>query len=459
MRSFRIHLAALAAVLMLTGCSDNNSLAEPEITSSPEVTGTTGETGEITETNQTSKSTDEADGITGSTGSTETPEQSYSSAETPPEGDNSQNTGISLVSGEYSDNTLIFNLRGRYCDFSELPFSVQTYQPDLPEDQEFTLQDVCNGKMILRQEIADADVQLADERFQPVRLYTYDLKTGTLTQIFSSLEPLPDSEGAITYNPIYADDKYLAAKQDKGGEEFLTVFSHDENRAVLSLPLYSDNCTFLHSDQVCIAEDYLYFDGEYTIPEYEKTVLAAFRASLQNGRVELISAGLWSPQYGVGNVCFSVALNQMRGYTNLRGDNFLPETSTGVQTIFTDTYYPIEVEPVANEILGERYHVRWNDKFNIYREIGTTGFGYKPYYFNAHITRDGIYLIKLLHEESGGENNRTLIGVCDTKTGENTAALIEPAESQFVIADNTAIYIVNGETLETTVLAKNSESY
>ncbi len=459
MRSFRKHLAALAAVLMLTGCSDNNSSTEPGITSSPEVAGITGETGEtseITETDQTSKSTESTE----NTGNTGIPEQSYSPAETAPEGENPQNTGVSLVSGEYSDNTLIFSLKGRYCEFSELPISIQTYQPDLPEGQEFTLQNVCNGKMILRQEIPDADVQPADERFQPIRLYAYDLKTGTLTQIFSSLEPLPESEGAIIGSPFYVDDKYFAAFQDKGGEGFLTVFSHEERRAVLSLPLNSENCSLFYSGLVCIVDDYLYFDGEYTIQEFEKTVLAAFRANLLNGRVELISERIWAPHYGVGNVCFNVALYQMRGFTNLRGDYFPPgDSSTGTQTVFTDTYYPIEIEPAANEILGERYHVRWSDKEHVYHEIGTTGFGYKPFNFNAHITRDGIFLIELLHEESGGENNRTLIGVCDPQTGENAAALIESAKPRWVFAENAAIYIVNGKTLETAVLTKNSESY
>lgn len=459
MPKIRKYIAALTAALLLCGCTNNDTSSAPESVSSSEATSATSENSPEITTSAPEQNT--------------TPEGGAAPADPGVMDTSSVNSGgVDLVSGNYSDNNNIFDLNGKYCDISELPFSVETFQPELVPENSVCI-NVCNGKLIL--------IHYKPIHYKPTEdiwqvdqstweLYTYDLKSKELTEIYSSNEwkmTAPNSTNMQYYSGnnalLYADDTYVfIISTDEYGAERYTVINHTTGKIVLDLPKTSENgnSTYFANYFVTIVYDYLYFDGYYNIAEYDKAIPVIFKANLQNGEIELFRTGACYPFYGVANVCFKLVLDSNQyyiddNYANLRGDIFqTSDTGNNTQTSIADTYYPIVSQSLSDDILGSREKLSWIDKNNISHEIGTTGFNY--YVVDKHITKDGIFLFTLCRNEN---QPRLLIGCYDEKSGINYAALVETNRDERVFMENTAIYLVKDNTLETTVLSPYKDEF
>ncbi len=458
MRNCNKLMAVLTAVLMLGGCANNGGSS-------------------VTETDPTSETVSKVNSTAETTAEISAPEQGGASQEAASgepaavssgvEGEAAQNpgAGVDLVSGEYSENSLIFDLNGKYCDVSELPFSVRTYLPDF-WGENLALSNACGGKLILGKRLR------SDENGVPISegqaFYTYDFKTGTLTEIFNTRNaPMPAEYPGAEYSVVQnINDTYTVYTVISEYREIIVAENHTTGKTVFTLA--NDNEKYwINSNSALIVGDYLYFDGTYYIPEFKKTIPVIFSVDLANGEIDILCSGMSEPRYGVANVCFKIESPNpdVEFYTNLRGEVFdgRYDKLRGVAAIFADTYFPIDCETLYDEYLGSREKICWIDKFEESHEIGTTGFNYElDIYFNsynaAHITRDGIYLLELARYELENPSTinstfRYLIGRYDEETGENTAALIESDGNDYVFVENTAIYIVDPDTLETMVLS------
>lgn len=454
MPKIRKYIAALTAALLLCGCTNNDTSSAPESVSSSEATSATSENSpEITTSAPEQNTTPEGGAAPADPGVTDT--SSVNSG------------GVDLVSGNYSDNNNIFDLNGKYCDISELPFSVETFQPELVPENSVCI-NVCNGKLILIHHQPTEDISPVNP--STWELYTYDLKSKELTEIYSSNEwkmTAPNSTNMQYYSGnnalLYADDTYVfIISPDEYGAERYTVINHTTGKIVLDLPKTTENgnTTYFANYSMTIVYDYLYFDGYYYIAEYDKVIPVIFKANLQNGEIELFRTGACYPFYGVANVCFKIVLDSNQyyiddNYANLRGDIFqTSDTGNNTQTSIADTYYPIVSQSLSDDILGSREKLSWIDKNNISHEIGTTGFNY--YVVDKHITKDGIFLFTLCRNEN---QPRLLIGCYDEKSGINYAALVETNRDERVFMENTAIYLVKDNTLETTVLSPYKDEF
>ncbi len=440
MRNCNKLMAVLTAVLMLGGCANNGGAS-------------------VTETDPTSEAVSKVNPTAEASAEISAPEQAGASQEAAPsspvdpgnsggEVEAAQNpgAGVDLVSGEYSDNSLIFDLNGKYCDVSELPFSVQTFQPDI-DPEELIFLKACGGKLLLMKgkRLGEYDEYEPGGEIQWT-IYSHDLRSGETSEVYTSL-----------VYPSYIDDTYVVFSPSL---ESITAVDYTTGKTVFARQNDPDKYTFYVTHNCLIVNDQLYFDGTYNIPEFKKTIPVIFSANLANGDMDILCSGMSEPRYGVANVCFRIESPNADAefYTNLRGEVFdgRYDKLRGVSTIFADTYFPIEYETMFDEHLGSRDEIRWIDKFETYHEIGTTGFNYELaiHENSAYITRDGIYLLVLARYEPKEKSTfRYLIGRYDEETGENTAALIESDGNDYVFVENTAIYIVDHDTLETMVLS------
>ncbi len=439
MRNCNKLMAVLTAVLMLGGCANNGGAS-------------------VTETDPTSEAVSKVNPTAEASAEISAPEQAGASQETASgepaavssgvEGEAAQNpgAGVDLVSGEYSENSLIFDLNGKYCDVSELPFSVQTFQPDI-DPEELIFLKACGGKLLLMKgkRLGEYDEYEPGGEIQWT-IYSHDLRSGETSEVYTSL-----------VYPSYIDDTYVVFSPSL---ESITAVDYTTGKTVFARQNDPDKYTFYVTHNCLIVNDQLYFDGTYNIPEFKKTIPVIFSANLANGDMDILCSGMSEPRYGVANVCFRIESPNADAefYTNLRGEVFdgRYDKLRGVSTIFADTYFPIEYETMFDEHLGSRDEIRWIDKFETYHEIGTTGFNYELaiHENSAYITRDGIYLLVLARYEPKEKSTfRYLIGRYDEETGENTAALIESDGNDYVFVENTAIYIVDHDTLETMVLS------
>lgn len=459
MPKIRKYIAALTAALLLCGCTNNDTSSAPESVSSSEATSATSENSPEITTSAPEQNT--------------TPEGGAAPADPGVMDTSSVNSGgVDLVSGNYSDNNNIFDLNGKYCDISELPFSVETFQPELVPENSVCI-NVCNGKLIL--------IHYKPIHYKPTEdiwqvdqstweLYTYDLKSKELTEIYSSNEwkmTAPNSTNMQYYSGnnalLYADDTYVfIISTDEYGEEEYTVINHTTGKTALKLPKTSENgnTTYFANYFVTIVYDTLYFDGTYYVSDYNMEIPVIFKANLQTGEIELFRTGACYPFYGVANVCFKIVLDYNQyyiddNYANIRGDIF--QTYDPVNSTYTsivDTYYPIVSQSLSDDILGSREKLSWIDKNNISHEIGTTGFNY--YVVDKHITKDGIFLFTLCRDDN---QSRLLIGCYDEEIETNYAALVETNRDERVFMENKAIYLVKDNTLETTVLSPYKDEF
>ena len=423
MPRMKIFAAALAA-LLLCGCSNDTSSA-PEVTSATESTLPTTEA----LSSATVEQGQAPGGIPADTGTPAAP------------------GGVDLVSGDYSDNSLIFDLNGTYCDVSGLPFTVETFKPELSVEKGYLL-DVRDGKLIFQ---GWNENDLPDQNNWSI--FTYDLRTEELTEVFNAMAAMPDAEGC---SPIYANDEYVVVCAYPDDRNTYRVFRYGRNDPVFTLPKSDENNVYISSGSMYIVYDQLYFDGECRLSGFDQSIPAIFRTYLSDGKTDVFALNAGYPRYGVGNVCFSIRTNDTIGkyLSDLRGDIYPSwDEISRTSTILDDTYYPIRTRYIEDKILGGRTTVSWLDKSPTLHEIGTTGFGYGT--SGAHITIDGIFMIPLYHENSSSVN-KLLVGMYDKYADANRAALI-PCEDRSVFAENTALYYVDRETLETTMICPYDE--
>lgn len=433
------YIAALAAISLLCGCSNSTTSSAPEATSaeSPAITA---------EAPQGSTSEHTAlPGVPAVTSANE------STSADPAEAPTDNSGGVDLVSEKYSENSLIFDLNGTYCDVSELPFSVETFKPELSVQRGY-LCSVRGGKLIF---------QGWNENDLPEQnnwsIFTYDLRTEELTEVFNAKAALPDVTGSA---PLYANEEYVVVRVYPDYENTYRVFRYGNNDPVLTLPDDSaeDNHYFT-GGSMYIVYDQLYFDGNCRLSGFDKTIPVIYRAYLSNGELGVYAANVEYPRYGVGNVCFNINFQDLTGVvdtyiSDLRGD-FFHAYDDRTHTILENTYYPVQITDIPDEILGYRNAVNWLDKSSDSHEIGTTGFGCSAN--SGHITIDGIFMLPLYHKNSG-TNKNLLVGMYDKYADTNRAALI-PCEYRSIFAENTALYYVNWETLETIMISPHEDVF
>ena len=357
--------------------------------------------------------------------------------------------GVDLVSETYSENSLIFDLNGTYCDVSELPFSVETFKPELPVQRGY-LCNVRGGKLIIQ---GWNENDLPDQRDWSI--FTYDLRTEELTEVFNTKAALPDVLGSA---PIYADEEYVVVQVYPDHDTTYRVYKYGNNDPVFTLPESDENNHYFTGGSMYIVYDQLFFDGNCRLAGFDKTVPVIYRAFLTHKELGVYAANVEYPRYGVGNVCFNMDFHDLTGIvdtylSDLRGDIF-KEYDDQTRSLLENTYYPIQIRDIEDDILGFRYAVSWLDKSSDPHQIGTTGFGYSS--FNGHITIDGIFMLPLYHDI--GTSKKLLVGMYDKSTDTNRAALI-PCESGSVFAENTALYYVDRETLETIMLSPHEEVF
>lgn len=446
MRSCKKLMAVLTAALLLCGCTNNGGSSVTETDPTAETAAAVDPTAEAS----AELSAPEQGGAFQETASSSPVDPGNSGGDV--EAAQNPGAGVDLVSGEFSENSLIFDLNGKYCDVSDLPFSVQTFQPDIDPEEIIFLR-ACGGKLLMMK--GERLGEYTDEYYAGGEIqwtiYSHDLSSRETSEVYTSL-----------VYPSYIDDTYVVFSPSL---ESITAVNYTTGKTVFAQRNDPDKYTFYVTPNCIIVNDQLYFDGTYNITEFKKTIPVVFRANLANGDMDILCSGMSEPRYGVANVCFKMELPNadVDVYTNFRGEIFSERNDKlrGVSTIFTDTYFPIEYDILYDEHLGSRDKICWIDKYEESHEIGTTGFKYEldvSYNSNpAHIIRDGIYLLELVRydQENFTVNStfRHLIGRYDEETGVNTAALIENDGNDYVFVENTAIYIVDPDTLETMVLS------
>lgn len=428
MRFYKRYIAALAAVTLLCGCSNDTSSA-PEVTSAAEASAPTAESPQETTTEQGSAPA----GV---------PAVTEVSSANP--------GGVDLVSETYSENSLIFDLNGTYCDVSELPFSVETFKPELSVQYGHLL-NIRDGKLIFSS--WNDDIYGDDWT-----IFTYDLRTEELTEVFSSKAVLSKDEGG---SPLFANEEYVVVCTYPDHETTYRVYKYGNNEPVFTLPDSDEDNRYFTCGSMCIVYDQLFFDGECRLAGFDKSVSVLYRAYLSHGgELGVYAANVVYPRYGVGNVCFNMDYHDLTGVvdssylSNLRGD-FFRAYDGNTNTILENTYYPIQITDITDEILGFRDSANWLDKDSNPHDIGTTGFGYRAN--SGHITIDGIFMLPLYHENASTVD-KLLVGMYDKSSGKNTAALIS-CEYRSVFAENTALYYVDRETLETVMLLPHEEVF
>lgn len=427
MRFYKRIIAAAAVFALLCGCSNNTASSTPEENPTAESSAPTAEAPQVTKEQPTAPGGVPADASS-----------AVSTAETAPEATN----GVDLDSGKYSENSLIFDLNGTFCDVSELPFSVETFKPNLSINYG-NIMNIRDGKLILRDDNDDWSI------------YTYDLRTEELTKVFSEKETVT---GAIYSSPIYANHEYVVVCALTEDLHSYRVYKYGKSDPVLTLPESDENNRYFVNGTMEIVYDQLFFDGVCRLGGFNKTVPVIYRAYLSHGDTEVFTVNASTPRYGVCNVCFSINFNDLIGVyiSDLRGDIFPSwDESSQTSTTLDDTYFPIRTRYIEDEILGSRTAISWLDKNSNSHEIGTTGFGYST--TNVHITRDGIFLMPLYH---GNDSmvKQLLIGMYDPYSDTNRAALI-PCQWRGVFTENNAIYYVDIATLETIMLSPHEEVF
>ncbi|MGN1339853.1 MAG: hypothetical protein ACI4WS_06140 [Oscillospiraceae bacterium] len=438
MRIYR-HIAALAALSLLCGCSNSTTSSAPEVTSA-ETSAITAEAPQETTSEQTAPG-----GVPAVTSANE------ATSADPAVMSSDNSGGVDLVSEKYSENSLIFDLNGTYCDVSKLPFSVETFKPELTVQRGY-LCNVRGGKLIFQ---GWSENDLPDQNNWSI--FTYDLRTEELTEVFNAKAALPDVTGSA---PLYANEEYVVVGVYPDYVNTYRVFGYGNNDPVLTLPDSDEDSHYFTSGSMYIIYDQLFFDGECRFAGFDKSVPVIYRAYLTHDDFDVYAANVKNPRYGVCNVCFNLDFQDLTGVvdssylSDLRGDIFL-EYDDQTHTILEGTYYPIQIRGIEDEILGFRYAVSWLDKRSDSYEIGTTGFGYSA--DRGHITIDGIFMLPLYHENTG-TIKKLLVGMHDKYTDTNRAALI-PCEYRSVFTENTALYYVDRATLETVMLSPHEEVF
>lgn len=428
----RKHFALLAALLLLCGCTNNGGSSvtetEPTAENSAEVNSTAETTGEIMpeQGGASQEAAPEAPAATGVPGGEGVPAQN-------PGG------GVDLVSGGYSENSLIFDLEGTYCDISELPFSIKTYS--LPPDAaKLNFERFGGGRLYFTDYIYDeADVVSA------FTLYAFDLETGELTEEYSG-------EGRY----VFADDRYVVTKNEASGVTSVirlsngnTVYEYNNDDGYFS--------TF--SGEVVIVYDTMYYDALHKLPDFDISIPMVMTVNLLTGERSLYDINVGYPSNGTGGVVFMHFCDDMGwdGSVNIRGDSYPHDSSSNFKWNLEGSF-PIKIDSSYENVLGSRNKLSWINNANEPIRIGTTGFRIEP--AGIQISKDGLFVLDLVKFEDTDDDPFTsrrwrVIGCYDGKTSQNVAAINEYEwKDEELFTDQGKIYIVNIPELEIKVVSK-----
>ncbi len=423
--------ALLTAITLLCGCSGNSEPSETESTSEPPAITVEVSVPELTDAPQS----DAPAGITGG-----------DNADSTSVADGSQ--GVDLESGSWTENDNLFKLNGTWCTLEELPLTKTEYQlPGKWSDKQIKYE-AKNGML----QIIATDI--IPQQPCPPEVWYIDLATGEERLVYT---------GGVFDNIVYTGEKYVAALRTGIETDELIVVSVQTGETV-----YQGNCRqgnysltpYLNSQAI---HDTMYIGGEYTLPDFNKTVDAIFTLDLLTSTIDLFGINMSGLAYGSANLCW----NEGGIKTNLLGEISTPYAHIGDKIVTSDmegSYYTTTQIGNYTDILGSRYQLYWTDH-EAYHEsnesgqhfVGETGYSVSPYDF--HITKDYIFTTCLGTED--GVLHNILIGKFDIESDTAQAALISvPASDDFIntYVDNSAAYIVNYTTGKITMFSAGDNS-
>lgn len=449
MPKYAKRIALLAAFAMLCGCTGNTGSTQ---TSTAEAVQTAQGSAEAPHSSEASPAGETTADVSSQPGQPEQTEQP---------GQTGNSSGVSLISGGDSKYSDIFELNGTWCDVSELPFNVETYDvPLLGKWGGDNFLGCFDKKMYFTE-----GSQIHGEWWSENRLWRFDPLTGT-EELLYDYGSDDSSLSALFANDTYVVYERFAFEFDEDGSvkdstEWLTVVNHQTGKTVFDVPEMSGNIRYLPTRGVQAVYDRMYISAEYTLPEFGQTLKTVLTVELTTGEVGLYDLGLTDVYYGVGNVCFlteDLSVRTLYGslpiilpsYEGI-GDNAL------IFYNMLNTYYPTTVLTRNYDVLGEQSELGWRNRDNTEEHlIGKSA-------FSVFITSDGvmnrggIFCVRMwkylptqtLVQEPDyykqDTDNYLLIGWYDDDAESARAALLDLGQDEFpeIIANNDCIFLLD----------------
>lgn len=419
-------IALLTAITLLCGCSGSPAPSDTESTAeSPAVTA------EVSAPEQTdAPDSDAPAGINGGDNADSTPSQ-----------------GVDLNSGSWTENDNLFKLNGTWCTPEDLPLKKTEYQiPDRwrTKDIKYTFG---NGTMYLT--VREKNDEPFYNNTNPPEVWYIDLATGEERLAFSGSEGWYD-------NVVYAGEKYLVISHSNETSRETRVLNALTGEVLLNLPETSENILLLPQMGTQVIYDTMYIGGQYTLPEFGKSVDAIFTIDLLTGNMSLFGTNISSTSYGSANLFWYDDGGTM---TNILGEKALTELFVGSKTIYQDMdsgYYTVTSVRDSSDVLGFKNSIYWSDHDQEHDDpadsqhfLGETGYSVSAY--DMRITKDCIFAAWLDTPWSSGTN--LMIGKYDTETESASAAILDMSgKGSFSInSDNYNIYLMNNTTRKITI--------
>ena len=241
MPKYAKHIALLAAFAMLCGCTGNTGSTQ---TSTAEAVQTAQGSAEAPHSSEAPPAGETTADVSSQPGQPEQTEQTEQPGQT------GNSSGVSLISGGDSKYSDIFELNGTWCDVSELPFNVETYDvPLLGKWGGDNFLGCFDKKMYFTE-----GSQIHGEWWSENRLWRFDPLTGTEELLYDYGSD--DSWlSALFANDTYVVYERFAFEFDEDGSvkdstEWLTVVNHQTGKTVFDVPEMSGNIRYLPTQGV-----------------------------------------------------------------------------------------------------------------------------------------------------------------------------------------------------------------
>lgn len=233
MPKYAKHIALLAAFAMLCGCTGNTGSTQTSTAEAVQTAQGSAEAPHSSEAPPAGETTADVSSQPGQPEQTEQPGQTGNSS------------GVSLISGGDSKYSDIFELNGTWCDVSELPFNVETYDvPLLGKWGGDNFLGCFDKKMYFTE-----GSQIHGEWWSENRLWRFDPLTGT-EELLYDYGSDDSSLSALFANDTYVVYERFAFEFDEDGSvkdstEWLTVVNHQTGKTVFDVPEMSGNIRYL----------------------------------------------------------------------------------------------------------------------------------------------------------------------------------------------------------------------
>lgn len=439
MPKYSKHIALIAAAALLCGCSGNTSYDTPRTSAEESVQGSEPISAEA----EKGDSSPAGESVSDNTAASNAAEPVDPSA------------GVTLVSGGDSQYSGVFDLNGKWCDPSDLPIEISTYDVPLFGRENFIFFKCCGRKLYFIERSDHYDMYWSANK-----LWSYDPATGEEKLLFDGCEKIQ--------NIFYANEQYIVmdrydTEARDGTSDYtmhLTVVDLLTGETVFDVPNSADgNIRYIPRRGVQISYDMMYITADYIMPEFDETLNVGLTVDLTSGKTNLYGFDYNSVDYGVGNICFANGST----VTSIRGDSrpYFSDIDdiTYIHNNMYNTYYIISVTDRSYDILGSRSTLCWTDRSNTVRKIGETAFSVNAVSNAFTMNRDNIFcatLWKDLPSTTWSEDERCelqdfkywlLLGEYNTLTDSAQASLIElpPDEIPAIYAENDCIYLVYGK--------------